>query len=89
MLLTPAAWGSPQYDSLRQELVRPVLDTHGRAIDLWLPFTPENEGAVELLEQHDAAETSGLLGSLRLVAGRVCVQPISLFAETIVHLNLD
>jgi hypothetical protein len=90
VLLAPHGWGPPQYDSLRQELTRPLLDSSGRLLDLWLPFTPENESAVEWLEQHDPADTWGLLGTLRLVAGRVCVQPISLFAaESIVHLNLD
>jgi hypothetical protein len=36
------------------------------------------------------ANTIGLLGALRMVAGRICVQPISLFAEgEIVNLNLE
>lgn len=89
-VLTPKVWGPPLYDSLRQELVRPVLDEDGRSVDLWLPFTEENETAVRLLEQHDACETYGLLGALRLVAGRLRVQPVSLFAgEQIVNVNLD
>ena len=41
------------------------------------------------MERHDPAETYGLLGALRLVAGQVCVQPISLYIEDrIVHLTL-
>ncbi len=90
VLLLPKAWGPAAYDPLRQELVRPILDDRGRSVCLWLPFTPENETAVELLERHDPAKTYGLLGVLRLVAGLICVQPISLFVEDkIVSLTLD
>ena len=89
-LLVPKLWGPAAYDSLRQEVVRPVFDEEGRAIDLWIPFTEMNQTAVEILEQHDPTITFGLLGALRLVAGRICIQPISLFAgEKILNLNLE
>ncbi len=89
-LLVPAAWGPAAYDPLRQELRRPVLDGQGRVIPLWLPFTPENETSVDLLERHDPSGTYGLLGLLRLVSGELCVQPISLLLEDkIVHLTLE
>ena len=87
--LAPKTWGPGYYDTLRQELVRPLLDEKGRCVNLWLPFTAENEAGVELLEHYDPAATYGLLGALRLVAGQVCVQPISLYAEDrILHLTL-
>jgi hypothetical protein len=90
VLIVPAQWGPSYYDSLRQELIRPVFDEDGRGIELWLPFTPLNQQAVEILERHDPADTYGLLAALRLVAGRICVQPISLFVgDAIVNLNLD
>lgn len=90
VLLVPKTWGPAFYDSLRQEVVRPVIDDEGRAVDLWLPYTEVNQTAVEILEQHDPAETYGLLGMVRLVAGRICVQPISLYAgDTIVNLTLE
>ena len=89
VLLVPKAWGAPFYDTLRQELVRPVVDNAGRTVNLWLPFTPENEAGVEFLEQHDPSATFGLLGAIRLVAGQVAIQPISLFVEEhIMHLTL-
>jgi hypothetical protein len=89
-LLVPKVWGPASYDALQQELTCPVLDEEGRAIDLWLPFTELNETAVEILEKHDPANTFGLLGAVRLVAGRLCVQPISLFdSDSIVNLNLE
>jgi hypothetical protein len=88
--LAPRFWGPAFYDRLRQELTRPVLDESGRAIRLWMPFTPENEAAIDLLERHDAATTTGLLGILRLVTGQLCVQPIALFVEgEILNLNLQ
>lgn len=89
VLLVPKVWGPGFYDDLRQELIRPVADESGRTVNLWLPFTPENEAGVEFLEKHDPASTYGLLGAIRLVTGQVCVQPISLFTEDrIVHLTL-
>jgi hypothetical protein len=89
VLLVPKAWGPSFYDPLRQELIRPVLDDQNRIVNLWLPFTPENEKAVAWLDRHDPSATYGLLGSLRLVAGRLCVQPISLYVEDkTVHLTL-
>jgi hypothetical protein len=88
--LAPKAWGPAYFDPLRQELTRPLLDETGRAIGLWLPFTPENEPAVELLERHDPTATTGVLGALRLVAGQLRVQPFSLFVGgQVVHLNLQ
>jgi hypothetical protein len=89
VFLLPKAWGPAFYDTLRQELVLPVTDAAGRVVNLWLPFTPENETGVAHLERLDPAPVFGLLGAIRLVAGQVCVQPISLFVEDrIVHLTL-
>ena len=69
VLLAPKTWGPSFYDTLRQELVRPVADDAGRTVSLWLPFTPENEAGVEFLEHHDPAATFGLLGAVRLSRG--------------------
>jgi hypothetical protein len=89
-LLVPKVWGPAAYDPLRQELVRPIADDQGRVVDLWLPFAPENEAAIEWLERHASDEPTGLLGSLRLISGRICVQPISVFVgDRIVHLTLQ
>ena len=89
MRLAPTAWEPPFYDSVRQQLTRLVIDEAGRAIPLWLPFRPELESAVERLEKHDASEMTGVFGSLRLVSGSLCVQPVSLFvAGKVLNLNL-
>jgi hypothetical protein len=90
VLLAPQLWGPPLYDDLRQELTRPVLDGQGRVLPLVLPYTQENQEAVSLLEQHTPAEDDAILGALRLVAGRLCIHPISVFHEDrIIHLNLE
>ena len=90
VLLFPSEWGPSQFDPLRQELRQTVLDDHGRAIDLWLPFTPEQEKAVEQLESFQPGESDGLLGMLHLVSGVVCVRPISVFlGNKIISLNLE
>jgi hypothetical protein len=89
-LLAPKLWGPPLYDDLRQELTRPIMDGQGRLMLLVLPYTPENQDAVSLLEQHAPAEDDALFGALRLVAGRLCFHPISVFHEDrIIHLNLE
>lgn len=89
VLLQPAQWGPAHYDTLRQELVRPVADSAGRVLELWLPYTAESEPAIDLLEKHDPQTTQGVVGALRLRAGRVCVEPISLLVgEELIPLNL-
>jgi hypothetical protein len=89
-ILRPAHWLPGFYDSLHQELTRPILDQHGKSIQLWLPFTAENEAAIEFLERYDPANTLGVLGAIRWVAGRACVQPISVLErDKIISLNLD
>jgi hypothetical protein len=88
--LAPHAWGPAQFDSIRQELVRPVFDADGRALPLVLPHTPQTAGAVEALERHDASATRGLLGMLRLHAGQLAVEPIALYEDKKVYnLTLD
>lgn len=90
VLLAPAAFGPASYDPLRQELTRLIFDDAGRMLKLWLPFMPEYESAVDLLEKLQPEIPPAVFGALRLVAGRVCVQPISLISDDkIVHLNLD
>jgi hypothetical protein len=90
VVLRPTEWGPPQFDEVRQELTRAVVDADGRGLALVLPHTPETAAAVTALEQHDPAKTSGLLGILRLQPGRLAVEPIALFQEKgIFNLTLD
>ncbi|WP_254512444.1 SWIM zinc finger family protein [Anatilimnocola floriformis] len=89
VLIQPTNWGPANFDSLRQELYRPLLDERGHPLSLWLPFTPELRGAVELLEKFTETDGCSIFGAIRMVAGTIVVQPISLLTpDKIIHLNL-
>ena len=89
VLIQPTNWGPANFDSLRQELYRPILDERGHPLALWLPFTPELQSAVELLEKFADTDGCSVFGAIRMVAGRIVVQPISLLTpDKIIHLNL-
>jgi hypothetical protein len=90
VLLAPETWGPAEFDPVRQELVRDVLDADGRPIPLVLRHTPETQEAVNALESHDSSSTHSVLGILRLDAGRLSVEPIALHgAKGIFNLTLD
>lgn len=90
VLLAPAAWGPAEFDPVRQELVRTVLDVEGQPIPLVLRQTPETQDAVDALEAHDPATTHFVLGILRLDAGRLAVEPIALHhPKGVFNLTLD
>jgi hypothetical protein len=90
LLLSPKQWGPAQFDPIRQELVRYLLDGDGRLLPLILPHTPENAEAIRVLERHDPAMTHSLLGLLRLQGDLLSVEPIALHADgKIINLTLD
>ncbi len=90
VLIAPKVWLPGQFDEVRQELVRLVVDGEGRMLPLVLPNTPETEGAIRLLETLDPAQAQTVLGQLRLEAGRLVVEPIAVHAGTkTLNLTLD
>jgi hypothetical protein len=90
VLLAPSAWRSPQFDAVKQELVRVVEDDRGRGIPVVLPHTPETADGLPLLERAQGSPPPGIFGSLRLRDGRLVVEPISLVTPgEIVNLTLD
>jgi hypothetical protein len=90
VLLAPAGWGPPEFDPIRQELVRVVFDADGRPIPLALRHTPEAQEAVDVMEAHDPSDTYSILGILRLEAGRLSVEPIAMYgAKGVFNLTLD
>ena len=90
VVLSPERWQLGTYDPLRQELTRAIFDRRGRILQLWLPFTKENESAVEFLERHNPDGATVVLGAIRLVAGCVRIQPISLLVQGhVISLNLE
>lgn len=89
-IVAPHAWLPAQFDPLRQELIRPIADRAGWMLPLWLPFTPENESAIDVLETHDPAESRAVLVAIRLIAARLYLQPMSLISDDrILSLNLE
>jgi hypothetical protein len=90
VLLAPAEWGPPEFDPIRQELVRVVLDADGRPLPLVLRHTPETQEAVDVMEAHDPSDTHSILGILRLEADHLSVEPIALHGtKGVFNLTLD
>ena len=100
VLVTPAAWGEPVYDQLRQRLIRPVQDASGRVLPLVLPYSNEWAFAVDTLQTWNPAQwdTWGVLGSAFITSEGLSLAPISLLNRVslprplqspVLHLNLD
>ncbi len=100
VVITPAAWGEPVYDQMRQALVRPVFDAAGRSLPLALPHSADWPFAVDTLQTWNPAqwETWGVLGTAFITSEGLHVAPISLLNRSILprpiqsqvlHLTLD
>jgi hypothetical protein len=100
VVVTPAEWGEPVYDQMRQALIRPVFDAAGRALPLTLPHAAEWAFAVDTLQSWDAKqwETWGVLGTAFITSEGLQLTPISLFnratlprpiQSSVLHLTLD
>ncbi|HEU5368844.1 MAG TPA: SWIM zinc finger family protein, partial [Ktedonobacterales bacterium] len=100
VVITPAAWGEPVYDQMRQTLVRPVFDTAGRSLPLALPYSADWPFAVDTLQTWNPTqwETWGVLGTAFITSEGLHVAPISLFNRSllprpiqsqVLHLTLD
>ena len=92
VLLGPSSWGPAEFEPIRQELVRALLDADGRPLPMVLRHTPETLEAIDVLEAHDpvSSSTHSVLGILHLDSGRLTVEPIALHgARGIFNLTLD
>ncbi|MHC5540908.1 hypothetical protein ACYOEI_22015, partial [Singulisphaera rosea] len=90
VLLSPKTWGPAQFDAVRQELVRLILDIDGHPLPLVLRQTPENLEAIRTLESLDAQEIRSVLGLLQFDEGRLVVEPIAIHdASGVKSLTLD
>lgn len=90
VLLKPARWGKPDYDNTRQEMVWVVYDSSGRELNLVLPNSPETADAMQVIEKSSRSNPRAVLGLLRLVSGRIIVEPVSLHGEFgVLNLTLD
>ncbi|HEY7356217.1 MAG TPA: hypothetical protein VH590_07110, partial [Ktedonobacterales bacterium] len=100
VVITPAAWGEPAYDQMRQTLVRPVFDTCGRSLPMALPYSADWPFAVDTLQTWNPTqwETWGVLGTAFITSEGLHVAPISLLNRSllprptqsqVLHLTLD
>ena len=100
VLITPAAWGEPVYDQLRQRLIRPVQDAAGRVLPLVLPHADEWGFAIDTLQTWNPEqwETWGVLGTAFITSEGLSLTPMSLLnrvslpkpiQSSVLHLNLD
>jgi len=77
VVLRPAHWRAAHYDEVHQRLWRALIDGAGNALQLVVPYTEENRGAVRTLEAYSPVEGALVLGLLRLLDGVLCVEPVS------------
>jgi SWIM zinc finger len=90
VFLHPQVWAPPQFDQVRQELVRFLIDKTGRALPLVLPHTSFTEEAIGVLEQYQPTAPRPVLGLLRLDADRLSVEPIAFYVDNdIFNFTLD
>lgn len=90
VMLKPDRWGPAVFDRARQELIRPILDTDGRAVRLKLSFTALTEGGVSHLEAYTPGAEATVLGLLRMDGLGLFVEPVALHdLGQVVNLTLD
>jgi hypothetical protein len=90
VLLVPTMWSEAMYDEIEQEVIRIVADAQGASVPLILRHSPETDQALTTLQRIDGAEVRAVLGSLRIGAGGLFVEPITLWTEKKpIHLTLD
>ncbi len=100
VVVTPARWGEPVYDQIRQTLVRPVFDAVGRSLPLALPHAEDWPFAVDTLQSWDPHHwgTWGVFGTAFITSEGLQLAPISLLNRAtlpkpiqspVLHLTLD
>ena len=84
----PTRWKEPNYDTINQRLIRPVIDHNDTVIPLVL--VNEKSKAIDILEHYAPTDCLGVLGLLRLLPDGICVEPVALFQrEGIRNLTLE
>ncbi len=100
VVVTPATWGEPVYDQIRQVLVRSVFDAAGRSLPLTLPYAADWPFAVDTLQSWNPQqwETWGILGNAFITSEGLQLTPASLLNRSalpkpiqspVLHLTLD
>ena len=89
VLLAPVHWSEAGYDPVTQEVTRLVADANHR-IPLVLRHAPETDQGLTSLQRIDGSTVRAVLGSLKIGARGLFVEPITLWTETQpIHLTLD
>ena len=90
VLLAPTMWTDPIYDEIQQEVIRVVGDAQGGSVALILRHSPETDEALTTLQRIDGSTMRAVLGSLRIGARGLFVEPITLWTDKKpIHLTLD
>jgi hypothetical protein len=100
VVVTPATWGEPVYDQMRQMLVRPVYDAAGHSLLLTLPHAADWPFAVDTLQAWNPKQwdTWGILGTAFITSEGLQLTPVSLLnravlpkpiQSSVLHLTLD
>lgn len=88
LLVAPDAWGPALFDTIAQELRRPLFDARGRGVPLVVPQSPETSDAIAHLERLDPEPGALVLGTIQLLHGRIAILPISIIGATVTSLGL-
>jgi hypothetical protein len=90
VLLAPAQVLPADYDPIRQEVTRALVDANGQLLMLLLQHSPETDHALTTLQQIDGATITAVLGSMRIGSRGLWIEPITLWtADKAIHLTLD
>ena len=90
VLLAPTIWSDADYDEIQQEVIRIVGDAQGSAVPLILRHSPETDQALTTLQRIDGATVRAVLGSIRIGARGLFVEPITLWTDAKpIHLTVD
>ena len=83
VFLKTTRWEPPIFDEISQRVVRQIIDTEG--VSLPLVAVHDDTQAAEMLEHYDPVNNMGILGLLRMLAGIIVIEPVSLFDDRGIH----
>jgi hypothetical protein len=90
VFLKPEEWGPAHFDTGLQELIRPLFDASGAAIQMRMQFTPQTESAIKKLESYSPSGETGVLGLLRMGPQGLFLIPIAIHEKgSVFNLTLD
>ncbi len=79
--LRPARFGDAQFDSIRQKLIWPLYDEQGEQLNVDIPYSEDNEHAIERIENLSAGDLVNgtvLIAKIRRYGAEFSAEPLSL-----------